>query len=182
MSPTSPLTVSTPLHPSLSWAPPLCALRLRLGERWPGLVVAGTAGPVGARIAAALVAPGTAPASPQAAQLFDGSDVAARTTAYLRAREASPPAPLLVFHDVDDPAYAAVPAWEDERARLAGYGPDDVIPDAVRVAGDASGPAVSDRPCPPASTLFAGELAAVLGALSRLEYDRGVELARRLAG
>lgn len=172
----------TLLHPSLSWAPPLFALRARLGPRWPGLLVEGTAGPVGARIAAALGAPGSAPASSRPAVLFDGVDSAARVTAYLRAREASPAAPLLVFHDVDDPAYAAVPAWEEERARLVGYGPDDVIPDAVQVAGDTAGAALSDRPCPPAATLFSGELTAVLGTLTRLEYDRGAQMARQLVG
>lgn len=191
-----PVPLLPPLHPSLSWAGPLFALRQHLGASWPGLVaVGGLHGPVGVALVDALAAPGAAVASPPA-QLFDGEDVRARVAAWMASRRdqhavvaVNPPAPLLVFHDVDDGAYAAVLAWEEEAARLAGLGPTDAIPDAVRIEGDAAGArdgagrivALANTPTPPSATLFAGPLARDLHRITRLEYDRGVEEARVVA-
>lgn len=184
------------LHPSLSWAGPLFALRRQLGVHWPGLLaIDGTHGPVGEALVRELGTPGRACTSIPAL-LFDGADPRGRLAAWMRARRdqhalvaVNPPAPLLVFHDIDDGTYASVLAWEEEAARMRGLSDVDPIPDAVRIEGDAAGLrdvagrllAVATAPAPPSATLFAGPLAGELHGVSRLEYDRGVEEARLIA-
>lgn len=186
-----------PLHPSLSWAGPLFALRRHLGARWPGLVdVDGLGGPVAERLVAEIAPQGRGSVDTPV-QIFDGVDGPRRIARWLSSRRdqqhavvpVNPPSPLLVFHDVDEAAYAAILAWEEEVARLAGLGPDDVIPDVVRIEGDAAGKrdaagrivALAITPTYPVATLCTGPLVPVLHRLTRLEYDQGVEEARVVA-